>query len=225
MGGVSRLIAGARFWEGMPAGVNLPLANYFNAMMNLLRAVRTRDDAGENLELRVLVMSSAAEKVWTDYNNSIERQLAPGGRYLKVRGSANKSSGNAARVAGGQALLENRSATTVQGDVMKRAVTLASWHLEETLRIVEDGAVAQVVTDAQALYDWIISQPLDDDGSGWTVKICDVQRGGPGERFRRSGDEGRAIRTAAMAWLVGDHLAYGSEPGREIYVRAPMTAN
>src|ERR1700722_20131122 len=218
-------IAGTRFWEGMPSGVDLPLAHYFTAMVALLRAVRTKDDAGENLELRALVMSPAAEKAWTDYNNSIERQLVPGGRYVKVRGSANKSSGNAARVAGGQALLENPSATTVHVDVMKRAVALASWHLEEALRIVEDGAVAQVVTDAQALYNWIVSQPLDDDGSGWTVKIRDVQRGGPGERFRRSGEEGRAIRTAAMAWLVGDHLAYGSEPGREIYVRAPMTTN
>jgi hypothetical protein len=85
--------------------------------------------------------------------------------------------------------------------------------------------VAQVVIDAQALYNWIVSQPLNDDGYGWTVKIRDVQRGGPGERFRRSGEEGRAIRTAAMAWLVGDHLAYGSELGREIYVRAPVTAD
>ena len=148
-------------------------------MMNLLRAVRTKDDAGENLELRALVLSPAAEKVWADYNNSIERQLAPRGRYLKVRGSANKSSGNAARIAGGQALLENPSATTVNVDIMERAVVLADWHLEEALRIVEDGAVAQAVTDARALYDWIIGQPLDDHGSGWTVKIRDVQRGGP----------------------------------------------
>jgi Protein of unknown function (DUF3987) len=218
-------IAGTRFWEGMPSGVDLPLANYFTAMMNLLRAVCTKDDAGEHLVLRALVMSPAAERAWTEYNNSIERQLAPRGRYLKVRGSANKSSGNAARVAGGQTLLENPLATTIPADVMKRAVVLASWHLEEALRIVEDGAVAQVVIDAQALYDWIISRPLDDDGLGWTVKIRDVQRGGPGERFRGSGDEGRAIRTAAMSWLVGDHLAYGNEPGRELYVRAPMTAN
>ena len=218
-------IAGTRFWEGMPSGVNLPLETYFTAMMNLLRAVRTKDDAGENLELRALVLSPAAEKVWADYNNSIERQLAPRGRYLKVRGSANKSSGNAARIAGGQALLENPSATTVNVDIMERAVVLADWHLEEALRIVEDGAVAQVVTDARALYDWIIGQPLDDHGSGWTVKIRDVQRGGPGERFRKSGDEGRAIRAAAMTWLVGDHLAFGTNPAREIYVRAPSTAN
>lgn len=198
-------LAGTRLWKDAPEKCGRLLGSYENAVLRLFEAGKTKDESGAVLDLTILILSPAARAAWIEFSDENEREMRPAGRYVKMKDVANKSAEQAARIAGILALIDCPDTDAIDGDVMRRAIVLARWYLEEARGLIES-AVADEIGDGQALLDWITSLPLGEGQLGWTVTKRKMQQFGP-NRLRKDNKR----REAAIDSLVGEQLA--SRPG------------
>ena len=201
-------LAGTRLWKDAPAKCGRLLANYENAVLRLFEAGKTKDEAGAELDLTILTLSSSAREAWIEFSDENEREMRPAGRYIKLKDVANKSAEQAVRIAGILALIDSPNTDAIDGDVMMRAIVLARWYLEEARRSAT--AVADQIGDGQALLDWITSLPLGEDQLGWTVTKRNMQQFGP-NRLRKDNKR----REAAIDSPVGEQLAFRPGMGKD----------
>ena len=96
--------------------------------------------ASDELELgEPLRVELEARKLWRAYSNEVERAQQPGAIYAELSDVAGKSAEMAGRLAGVLTLYDKPGAPTVTQKVMRNAITLARWYLNEALRITETG--------------------------------------------------------------------------------------
>jgi hypothetical protein len=207
-------LAGTRMWKDAPLECHLLLAHYLNAVLWLFEAGKAKDEAGAELDLIILTMSPEARASWIAFSDENEREMRFAGRYAKMKDVANKSAEQAARIAGILALVDSPHVETISDEVMKRAIVLAQWYLEEARRLIES-AVADEIGDGQSLLDWIISLPIGEGEPGWRVSKRKMQQFGPG-RLRKDNKR----REAAIDSLCSEQLAARPGAGKDgsVYV-------
>ena len=128
---------------------------YSERLAELLRAPLPLKD-GERNELNpaALRMTPAAAELWLSVHNTIEAQMAPGGRYATCKPWASKTPEQCLRIAGVLTLIEHRQVQVIEDETIERAAELALWHLNEAVRLAGTAELSREVRDAEALLDW-----------------------------------------------------------------------
>jgi hypothetical protein len=188
--------------EKSPPWVEQAHGAYCRQVLTLLESWKTTIDGGEP-ELSRLVMAPGARKAWFSYYNEIEPQLSPGGRYAHVKSTARRSAEQAARIAAVITLVESPFQETIVADVMVSAIKLARWYLEEWVRLKEVAAIADEITDAEAIGEWAMKQKVGEYGLR-TFTLNELTKYGPNHLRPKGGDveKIRARRRAALNYLV-----------------------
>ncbi|MBM4231272.1 MAG: DUF3987 domain-containing protein [Gammaproteobacteria bacterium] len=112
------------------------------------------DDKG-NLQPRELCLDAAAKAAWINYYNIVERGLVNDGELEDVRDFASKTADNAARIAACFHAFEACSGE-IDEDTMRRACTLAVWHLKEAQRFFFNTTSQTELADVMRLDAWLL---------------------------------------------------------------------
>jgi Protein of unknown function (DUF3987)/Primase C terminal 2 (PriCT-2) len=123
--------------------------------------------ASDELELgKPLRVELEARKLWRAYSNEIERAQQPDALYAEFSDVAGKSAEMAGRLAGVLTLYDKPGATTVTAKMMRNAIAIAGWYLNEALRINETGMLRPEIVDAIELLKWFRANPQHRSRSG-----------------------------------------------------------
>jgi len=148
------------------------LLRYWSRMRDLLTAPPPlRHGTRNELEPRALVLAPDAKALWVKVHNAIEADMA--GEFSQAKAWASKSASQVARIAGVLTLVEEPDAGVIRWETVKRAATLAQYHLREAVRVVGTASVPAKVRHAEALLAWCRE-------TGRTqLYSTDVQKNGP----------------------------------------------
>jgi hypothetical protein len=113
----------------------------------------------EELELSTLRVEGKAAELWDAYSDEIEIAQQPGAEYAELTDVAGKSAEMAGRIAGVMTLFEKPGASSVSPEIMRKAIALARWYLNEALRIAESGVLRPEIVDAKELLEWLKEHP------------------------------------------------------------------
>ncbi|MEP2027161.1 MAG: YfjI family protein [Paracoccaceae bacterium] len=126
----------------------------------LRRDMPLREGARNELELPILRMSDAAEKVLRAFANALERKQAPGEELCESTAFASKSAEQAIRIAGVLAVYAGE--TNINLETISNAITLADWYLAEAVRLRDGAAIAEDVAKADKLRQWLLERWSED---------------------------------------------------------------
>jgi Protein of unknown function (DUF3987) len=192
--------AGGRLWREPGNGTEPALRRYEQRIREILRinwpAANSR---GNELTPSVLALSPEARAVWILFHDEVERAMGNEGRLADLRDIAGKSAEQAARIAGVLSIIEDSSASEIDGDLMTRGCKLARWYLDEALRMAESVRVSPEVRDAQTLLDWIKGRGFE------RVTSTVLLKSGPNAlRIKSRLDPAIDVLTDSC-WLVADN--------------------
>lgn len=144
---------GTRFFTEAPP--QWPRLQAFNRRMSeLLNQPLSLDEKG-SLQPRELCLDASAKAAWINFYNSVESGLVNEGELEDVRDFASKNADNAARIAACFHAFEARRGD-VDEDMMRRACTLAIWHLREAQRYFANANLHSDLADAMRLDAWLL---------------------------------------------------------------------
>jgi putative DNA primase/helicase len=112
-------------------------------------------DGKGNLRPRELGLDAMAKAAWINFHDSVERGLVNDGELEDVRDFASKTADNAARIAACFHAFEACSGE-IGEDTMRRACTLAVWHLKEAQRYFSKATSQTDLADAVRLGEWLL---------------------------------------------------------------------
>ena len=122
----------------------------------LAHPMPTNEGSPQELEPRVLSLSSNAKSLLFDYYRVTEQAQVSGGEMEQVKSFASKSPEQAARIAGVLTLWQDLSASVVQPEVMADAIELAQFYLFEAKRLAEAATVTEETDRAEQLRLWVL---------------------------------------------------------------------
>jgi hypothetical protein len=140
---------------------------------------------------RLLRLTATARTLWIRFYNKVERDQGAKGVLAGLQEIANKAPEQAARIAGVLAIVASPGATEVDDEAMKNGVALATWYLDEAVRLAGAVNASPGLRDAQAMLDWLQSERRT------TITVREAQRFGP-NRLRQ-----KALIEAAFRELTG----------------------
>lgn len=130
------------------------LAVFNRRVTELLNQDVPIDDNGSLTPL-MLTLTPDAKKLWVEFHDAIESELAGGGELYDVRDVAAKSADNATRLAALFHVFEGGQGA-VSADAFDRASHIAIWHLSESRRFFGELALPVEMADAARLDKWLI---------------------------------------------------------------------
>ena len=136
--------------------VATPAEEEFRRRIHTLASRYASDELELGAPLRVDV---EARKLWRAYSNEIERAQQPDALYAELSDVAGKSAEMAGRLAGVLTLYDKPGATVVIAKVMRNAIAIARWYLNEALRINETGMLRPEIVNATELLGWLRENP------------------------------------------------------------------
>ena len=125
---------------------------------------------------KILRLSPEAHELWVCYYNHIEKAQAKGGDYEDHTAAASKSAEQAARIAGVYALFGKNEIEEVGAHDMEMAIHVASWYLDESMRLSAQMGMTKAYINATRLLEWLKSQKEDDHEP---LKLSDLLQLGP----------------------------------------------
>ena len=148
--------AGTRYWQEPSADGGMALKRFGARILSILEEKPPMVEGKENeLDPRVLPLSSEARETWICYADHVESELGPDGGRRSIAGLANKLPEHAARLAAVLALVEDLTCAEVSGDHMTRGVSLAEHYTSEALRLFEASRIDHDLELARQLLDWL----------------------------------------------------------------------
>ena len=136
--------------------VATPAEEEFRRRIHTLASRYASDELELGAPLRVDV---EARKLWRAYSNEVERAQQPDALYAELSDVAGKSAEMAGRLAGVLTLYDKPGATVVIAKVMRNAIAIARWYLNEALRINETGMLRPEIVNATELLGWLREHP------------------------------------------------------------------
>lgn len=131
------------------------LTAFHNRLKALLNIKLEQNDLGE-LMPKMLTMSTQAKRLWIDFHDRVESQLASGRRFSDVRDVASKAADNVARLAALFHIFEGNSSLQIESESIQSATLIVEWYLYESLRFFGELAQPNDVANATCLDRWII---------------------------------------------------------------------
>ena len=138
-----------------------------------LKHLRTKTDLAK---VPILNLSSKAHQVWVDYFNFVEAAQGKEGPYEHHTAAASKIAEQAARIAGVYALFGKNEIEEVGAHDMEMAIHVASWFLDESLRLSAQMGMTKAHLNASLLLEWL--KNLKEDGHD-PLKMSDLLQLGP----------------------------------------------
>jgi hypothetical protein len=155
------------------------------------------------LEPRLLPLSSCARGLWNKFADHIERAIVPNGELEPIRGLANKLPEHAARLAAVVTLVRDIDAGEIVAADIEAGIALAEHYAAEALRLFGSSRVNGDLRLAQRLLDWLLG--------AWgepAISLPDIYQ----RSLNAIGDKATAAKMVAIledhGWLV--RLAQGA---------------
>ncbi len=152
---------GTRLYKAPP---NISFMEPFNRRIRELLELPlpVEDEKTMRLVPPLLSLSEPAKFSWVCYHNQVEAELGASGRFAIVDDFAAKSAENAVRLAAVFHVFEQGTTGEISLGTMTRAITVANWHLRETLRVFSDMDTPEPLANARTLLAWLLSRDTDD---------------------------------------------------------------
>ncbi|WP_323034140.1 YfjI family protein [Pararhodobacter sp.] len=182
------------------------IANFAAKVESLMAAHMPTGDDRQELTPRTLPLSRQAREVLQVYYMATEKAQAPGGDLAEVRAHASKTCEQACRLAGVMTLWGDLNAPEITGATMADAVQLASYYLNEAVRLCDAAVVSAGTMQAEALRVWLMEK-----WAGDTVTPRDILRRGPNSLREKAKLRAPIGMLVEAGWLVP------LETGREAY--------
>jgi putative DNA primase/helicase len=131
------------------------LAAFHRRIAAILNQPAPIDEDGA-LTPAMLSLAPDAKVAWVEYHDTIESELASGGKLFDVRDVASKSADNAARLAALFQQFEHGMGGAIGLDSFERASRITAWHLSEARRFFGELALPAELADAARLDSWLI---------------------------------------------------------------------
>jgi putative DNA primase/helicase len=170
------------------------------------------EDRGLLMRLKppVMGLSPAAKRLFIDFHDEVEKDLARFGELEGVRDVGAKAAENAVRLAAVcQVTEQGRPAAEVTEGYMHGGIEIARWHVNEARRLFYEVDAPEEITDARELSAWLggrARELADADGiplvdENGTIATRDIRRKGP-NRTRDSSRLDAAVATLEEAGHV-----------------------
>lgn len=185
---------GTRTRLGWHPSSEVVLAHFAAQLGDLLRrAMPLRADGG--LDPRLLGLSAEAREMAQAFYLQTERAQAEGGALAGVRPFASKAPEHACRLAAVMTLFATPDALTISGPTMHDAISLATFYLDEAVRLSREATISTETAEAERMRRWLVarwSEPF--------ISVTDALQRGP---FK----DAKKVRQAFAAlmqnrWLV-----------------------
>ena len=177
---------------------NGPLGDFAERLEEILQTTMPMDPDTRELKPRRLNLSTEARAALIEFSNAVERSQVPGGDSEMVKGYASKAAEQAARIAGVLTLWADLEAAQVSRNTMQSGIALARFYLLEAQRLASVALVSGVVSKAEALRQWMLSESW---GKPW-LTCRDIVRFGP-NRLRESPEARKAAQMLIEhGWLT-----------------------
>lgn len=150
---------GTRFFKAAPKG-EPELEKFCQRAIELLNFPVSFSE-GAGLVTTVLTFSPEAQKRWIEFYNQVEAKLAKGKDYFDVQEVAAKIAEQAARIASNFHVYDWTAGSLIGGDHMRRAIELADWYLNESLRCFKMNVVPQAAMHADELEQWLAPKLIE----------------------------------------------------------------
>jgi hypothetical protein len=173
--------AGSRMFRQPDLTARVAHGDYCHHLRRLLDLSPPMEDGG--LKPRPMALQPEAERIWIQFHDYAESQLADGGAYRGIRAFGAKLAEHAGRLAGVLAFYArglNGDTPEVSAEDMANGTALARYYASEMLRLIGGADVAAELRTAQAVLEWakVRDEPR--------FHLAELYQGGP-----------PAVRTAA----------------------------
>ena len=130
------------------------------ALLHADRSTNLQDQ--RELEPRVLPLAKEAHSSLLTFYNRVEAAMGDDGAFSGIRGFASKAPQQAARIAAVMTTFEDQHATEVPELMMRNAIGMMKWYLNEARRITTAHIVSDEVRLAEGLRLWLTQHwPLE----------------------------------------------------------------
>lgn len=152
-------MAGNRFHQEADLTSDSRMIAYNNTISNLLNIPKSyREGSRNDLELFNLHLANDAKRIWVDFYNDVESKLAEGEELSRIVAFASKAAEQSLRIAGILALVGDPHAKEIDITAMGGGIALATYYLQETLRISQASLVSSEIEQAELLLEWLHSE-------------------------------------------------------------------
>jgi putative DNA primase/helicase len=155
--------AGERFFVDRDPMNSKALKRYFSVMSDILESPKLTSETDEQqLTPATLESNHHARVMLIQFHDEIEQQLKGDGEYFIIKGTANKIIEHTSRIAGVITVIEHGASAASDGvmideAIMRKAITLARWYLNEWKRIYSVAAIPETIQLAELLQQWVLS--------------------------------------------------------------------
>jgi uncharacterized protein DUF3987 len=174
-------LAGRRVYKELNPFEDAAVLEYFRTADELLDrvAMMRKDPEGlpisSELAPKALSLSLKAKSLWKDFQKEVEAGMGLDGRYRPIIGLASKMPDMSLRLAVTLGFFEDPKACEISEEVLKRAIELARWYLEEAVRIKEIGSVDKEAEMGQRLLKWMQKRMQKDQNK--PISLREIIRG------------------------------------------------
>lgn len=162
-------LAGTRTYQAIDPNAT-PATQKFHASIHRLlqrKPAYWREGDGYELMPRDLPLDPDAKALWIEFFNVVEAAQANGRDLALARAFASKAAEHAARIAGVITMVEDPEAQYIGESAMDGAIQVASFYLNEHLRLTGISKDSQHVARLLALWNWL-------QGRGGLVSSKDI---------------------------------------------------
>lgn len=136
------------------------------------------ETAGDKMRVtpRTITLSPEARKLYVEMYDDIESRQRPGGEFRDITGSASKAPEQALRLAATFEVFEDPRASQISDRSFRAAREVILFHLNEVLRMEEDGRFDPDLANAELLFAWV-----EKNADLGFVTAREVSQRGPGQ--------------------------------------------
>ncbi|MDQ5920693.1 MAG: hypothetical protein QG673_749 [Pseudomonadota bacterium] len=114
-----------------------------------------------------------AKDIWIQFFNTTEQNLTKNSKWLCIQDFASKAAENVARLASLFHLFCGIESNFIESESVEQAISIITWHLNETKRILNPENSSEINTDAQKIVAWLRKRKLNQ------VTLRYIQQYGP----------------------------------------------
>lgn len=147
--------AGTRFYRSEPSACLFALRNYNDRLGTLFRRPPpTKPDAPDVLDPLVLCLHEDARKMWINFYDEVERDLAPNGELAPIRAFGSKMAEHAGRLAAVMSTYADPDTMEVTAEAMAGGIALTQHYAAQLLRLQGSASVSPDLRLAARLLEW-----------------------------------------------------------------------
>lgn len=174
------------------------------------------------LKPRSLLLTTEAKKVWIQFHNDIDKDLAEGKRFYMIRRFAAKAAEHVLRLSGVMTLVDNPNASEIDLPCLERGIQLIKYYLEERLRIHGFVSINPNLSCAASLLKWLWRENYTQIG------LSTIYQYGPLSLGIRNAERARSVMAilTAHGWIVPTQntVIDGKKHKEAWMIKPPLTA-